>query len=206
MRLVVLGFAGAAAVSLVEAGRLLIAPAQAVVQAATGLVFTQLAAQQRGARTTVTAQQTQRLLVAMTVLTGLAAVAFAPALGRLLSSDAIPVGRPVVAAWVGYTVVLALSTMVNVRLLVQKRSRVVFLARLADSALGLLLVVGACAVDELELVPMALAVSLAGSTLYLRRLVSPPGAPGSGPGAGHVPQQAVSPAASGAAAPVEVPS
>ncbi|MDQ1632537.1 MAG: hypothetical protein QOC80_2509 [Frankiaceae bacterium] len=172
MRLAVLGFAGAAAVSLVEAGRLLIAPAQAVVQAATGLVFTQLAAQQRGARPTLTAQQTQRALVAMTVLTGVVAVAFAPALGRLLASDAIPVGRAIVAAWVGYTVVLALSTMVNVRLLVRKQSRVVFLARLADSAVGLLLVVVACAAHAFELVPVALAVSLAGSTIYLRRLVS----------------------------------
>ena len=197
MRLVVLGFAGAAAVGLVEAGRLLIAPAQAVVQAAGGLVFTQLAAQRRGARPAISAEQTQRALVGLTVLSGMAAVAFAPALGRVLSSDAIPVGRTVVTAWVVYTVVLALSTMVNVRLLVQKRSRVVFLARLADSAAGLLLVVLACAVDALDLVPVALAVSLAASTLYLRRLV---GRPSASP-AGQIPHQTAGPATAPTPAP-----
>ncbi|MBX6390235.1 MAG: O-antigen ligase family protein, partial [Frankia sp.] len=162
-------FAGRAVLGQAEAARLLIAPAQTVVNAAGNVL---LPAYSSGAA--VTRRRVLRpslLLAGATGLVGAVAVAGAGPAGRLLVGEEIAVPRAAVLAWVLYTATFALGLPAATALVARRQSGAVFAARLADGVVGVGLLVALLAAGQAHTTPAALAVARAGSSLWLYRLV-----------------------------------
>ncbi|MGF7237755.1 MAG: O-antigen ligase family protein [Frankia sp.] len=187
-RMLIGGFAGRATLGRIEAGRLLLAPAQTMVGAA-GNVLLPMYVPERPARDGVgpdggrmvgagpgrtgrgvTVRRASALLLWGTLAIGVVAVVFAGPLSRFVVGPHIDVPRTAVFGWAAYTCALALGLPALTALVARRRSRTVFLVRLADAGIGLavlLLVLGARAPS---VAPMALAVSATGGAVWLQVL------------------------------------
>ncbi|OHV39874.1 MULTISPECIES: O-antigen ligase family protein [Pseudofrankia] len=164
--------AGRATLGRVEAARLLLAPAQLVVNAA-GNVLLPLYAAGAG-RAGQRVRRASALLIGTTVLVGAVAVAGSGPLSRLVVGPEITVPSVAVLAWALYTCTQALGLPASTALVARRRSRTVFVARFLDALVGLALLLGLLAADHPALAPAALAAARAGSALWLQRLAGRP--------------------------------
>ncbi len=139
VRLLVAATGGLAAVGLLEAGRLILAPVQTVVNGAGGVLLSGGAAARRAGR--APSGWTRRaavLLVGASVLGGLVGAVFAGPVGNLLIDRPAPVG--LVLGWAGFLAVAAATLPYATEITVHERSRTVFGIRLADSLTAVALV------------------------------------------------------------------
>lgn len=168
VRLLVAATGGLAGVGLLEAGRLILAPVQTVVNSAGSVLLAGGAAARRQGRGA--SEWTGRaavLLVAGALAGGAVGAVFADPLGRLVIGRPAPVG--LVVGWAVFLAVAAATLPYATEVTVQERSRTVFAIRLADSltAIGLVVVLGLAGL-AVAWVPWAMAVSGAGWFLALR--------------------------------------
>lgn len=136
-RLLVANLVSLAAVGLLEAARLVVAPLQVVINGASSFLLGRFAACEHGGRhgrRDVTLYATW-LLVAGTVFGGVLLTLLADVLGRLLIGHTTT--QALVFAWVVYLAVWAAALPSVTEAVSRRMSREVFLIRLVDSVLGL---------------------------------------------------------------------
>lgn len=139
VRLLVAATGGLAAVGLLEAGRLILAPVQTVVNSAGGVLLSGGAAARRAGRaTSVWTGRAAVLLVGASVAGGVVGAVFAGPVGNLVIDRPAPVG--LVLGWAGFLAVAAATLPFATEITVYERSRTVFAIRFADSLSGVVLV------------------------------------------------------------------
>lgn len=135
-RVLVANLVSFTAVGMLEAGRLLIAPLQVVVNGAGGFLLAGFAAEERKGRADHgLARRAAILLTGATVLGGLVLTVFAHPLGTLLTGQ--PVDPVLLLGWVAYLAVWAAGLPYVTEVVARKLARTVFTVRLADSVVGL---------------------------------------------------------------------
>ncbi|CAM02462.1 hypothetical protein [Saccharopolyspora erythraea] len=135
-RVLVSGVVSLAAVGLLEAGRLVVAPLQVVINGAGSFLLAGFAARERGGGgTRLSADRAALLLAAATAVGGTLPAVFARPLGELLIGQ--PVEPLLVLGWVAYLTVWAAGLPYVTEAVARRMSRRVFTIRLADSAAGL---------------------------------------------------------------------
>ncbi len=170
-RLLVANLVSLTAVGLLEAGRLVIAPLQVVVNGAGSFLLAGFAAGERngGRDAGKTAGRAAWLLAGVTLVGGAGLALFAGPLGSLLAGQ--QVDRLLVLGWVIYLGVWAAGLPYVTEVTARKLSRSVFWVRLADSAAGLVLVLAALlAGAPVTAVPWLMAAGGLYSVLRLRAL------------------------------------
>ena len=170
-RVILLQLVSLSAVGAVEAGRLVVAPIQTVINGAGGFLLSTSAEAGHGLPQSQRriAQQATLLLVAVTVLAGCAAALLAHPLGRLVAGRPVP---PVlVLGWTLYLATWAASLPFVTELVVRKLTRPVFVIRLADSLLGIAaLAVGLTTGASHNLSPWLLSTGGVVSVVWTRQL------------------------------------
>lgn len=160
-----------AAVGALEAGRLVVAPLQVVVNGVGGFLLAGFAARER-ARPGSAGASADRAAVALTaviMLSGGVAASVAGPLGSLMTGA--PVGVALVLAWSAYLATWAGGLPYVSECVARRQTREVFLIRVGDSVLGLALVaVALLAGGPLVLVPLVMALGGVYSVLRLRTL------------------------------------
>ncbi|QUH06161.1 hypothetical protein HUO13_23010 [Saccharopolyspora erythraea] len=135
-RVLVSGVVSLAAVGVLEAGRLVVAPLQVVINGAGSFLLANFAARQRGGGgTRLSADRAALLLAGATAVGGTLPAVFAGPLGELLIGQ--PVDPLLVLGWVAYLTVWAAGLPYVTEAVARRMSRQVFTIRLADSAAGL---------------------------------------------------------------------
>lgn len=135
-RVLVANLVSFTAVGMLEAGRLLIAPLQVVVNGAGGFLLAGFAAGERKGRADHgLARRAAVLLTGATVLGGLVLTVFAHPLGTLLTGQ--PVDPVLLLGWVAYLAVWAVGLPYVTEVVARKLARTVFAVRLVDSVVGL---------------------------------------------------------------------
>ncbi|WP_232376143.1 MATE family efflux transporter [Amycolatopsis aidingensis] len=170
-RVLVANLLSVTAVGVLEAGRLVVAPLQVVINGAGSFLLSGFAAGARagGVDGGKVAARAAIVLTGVTVAGGLATAAFAGPLGGLLTG--IAVSPWLVLGWVAYLAVWAAGLPYVTEVVSRKRSRAVFLTRLVDSVLGLVLAGAAVALGaSLAAVPWLMAAGGLYSVLRLRAL------------------------------------
>jgi O-antigen/teichoic acid export membrane protein len=153
-RLLVANLVSLAAVGVLEAGRLVIAPLQVIINGAGSFLLAGFAAgEKRGdGSTSRLATRAAYLLTAVTVFGGGAMALFAGPLGKLMTKA--PVDPWLLLGWVAYLGVWAASLPYVTEVVARKLSRAVFVTRLVDSVAGLALAGAALLAGlSLDLVP-----------------------------------------------------
>lgn len=170
VRVSVAAAGGLGAVGLLEAGRLILAPVQTVVNSAGSLLLAGGAAARRAGRT-ASAWTTRAavLLAAGAVAGGAVGAGFADPLGRLLIGHPAPAA--LVVGWAAFLAVAAAGLPYATEVTVHERSRTVFGIRLAESftaiaLVGLVAGLGA----PVAFVPWSMALVGAGWFLVLLRV------------------------------------
>jgi O-antigen/teichoic acid export membrane protein len=181
-RLLVLHLVSAAAVGRLELARLLMAPAQTVINGAGAFLlptFTRTERERPGTRAGRRRQDRRAdravlALAAATVLSGLIVLGVLGPLGRLISGGRFDVSPIAVLGWTVYLSTWAATLPYVSETVARRLSREVFRARLVDSVVGVALTVAVLAVDHdlVALVPWALAVGGTIGALKLRRLAA----------------------------------
>lgn len=180
VRLLVLGFAGVVAVGLLEAARTYTSPLLLVVGGLSSFLFVRFADRVRdGGRGTLReADRVVLWLVGITV--GMSAVALALAAWAGPLAFGVPLHGVAVVAWLVYGVSVAMVTPYGALSAVGGRQKAVFLVRLADTLLSVVvtLIILAAGV-EASVVPFGLAFTSALGGWALRWIAAHPHAPGS---------------------------
>lgn len=170
-RVLVTNVLSLAAVGALEAGRLVVAPLQVIINGAGSFLLSGFASSERdGAGTSGALTRRAVLLLVVTTAVGGGGLALgAGVLGELMTGA--PVRSALVLGWAAYLVVWAAGLPYVTEVVARRRSRAVFLVRLVDSLLGLGLVAIALAFDAgIVFVPWLLAVGGLYSVWRLRRL------------------------------------
>jgi O-antigen/teichoic acid export membrane protein len=170
-RLLVANLVSLAAVGLLEAGRLVVAPLQVIINGAGSFLLAGFAAGERSGdgSTRTLANRAALLLVGVTVFGGALMALFARPLGELMTGTEV---EPLLLlGWVAYLGVWAAGLPYVTEVVARKLSRAVFVTRLIDSLVGLALV-GAALLAGLSLstVPWLMAVGGLYSFWRLRAL------------------------------------
>jgi O-antigen/teichoic acid export membrane protein len=170
VRLLVAATGGLAAVGLLEAGRLILAPVQTVVNSAGSVLLSGGAAARRAGRSA--SRWTTRasvLLVGAAVAGGVLGAVFAGPVGNAVIGRPAPVG--LVLGWAGFLAVAAATLPYATEVTVHERSRTVFGIRLADSlsAVVLVAVIGALGLG-VAWVPWSMAAAGAAWFVVLHRV------------------------------------
>ncbi|MGW5641663.1 hypothetical protein ACWEV3_20205 [Saccharopolyspora sp. NPDC003752] len=160
-----------AAVGMLEAGRLVVAPLQVVINGAGSFLLSNFVAKMR--RDAVAAQRLVHratwLLITGTGVGGVALTLLANPLGILLTGQAVD--PLLVLGWVAYLMIWAAGLPHVTELVARQMSRHVFLVRLADSALGLVLVaIATVRSGSVIAVPWLMACAGIYSAWHVRRL------------------------------------
>jgi O-antigen/teichoic acid export membrane protein len=137
-RTLVANLASLTAVGVLEAGRLVVAPLQVVINGAGSFLLSSFAANERAGGSRDFAKSAVLLLTGGTVLCGLPLAVFAHPLGTLMTGE--PVDPMLVLGWTAYLAVWAAGLPYVTEVVARKLSRAVFVVRLVDSAIGLALV------------------------------------------------------------------
>lgn len=146
-RLLVLHLASAAALGRLETARLLMAPAQTVINGAGAFLLPAFARAERERPTSRVARRLSRrradraamLLVAVTLVTGLVVLALLDPLTELVTGGQYEVSAVAVLGWTVFLATSAASLPYVSETVARRLSREVFKARLVDSALGVCL-------------------------------------------------------------------
>ncbi len=127
------------AAGVLEAGRLVVAPLQVIINGAGSFLLAGFAAGERGtaARNNRMARYAVWLLLATVVICGCALALLAGPAGRIMTGR--PVDPLLVFGWTAYLAVWAVGLPYISEVVARKHSRAVFVARLVDSVLGLVL-------------------------------------------------------------------
>jgi O-antigen/teichoic acid export membrane protein len=125
------------AAGVLEAGRLVVAPLQVVINGAGSFLLAGFAAGERGtaARNNRMARYAVWLLLATVIGCGSVLAVFAGPAGRIMTGH--PVAPLLVFGWTAYLAVWAVGLPYISEVVARKHSRAVFVARLIDSVLGL---------------------------------------------------------------------
>lgn len=169
VRVVVLAAAGAAAVGMLEAARTYTSPLLLVVGGLSSFLFVRFADHRREGRSGSLreADRVVLVLVGATVLMSAVALGAGPWLGPLAFGVAFD--PTMLVAWLVYGLSVAVVTPYGALSAVAGRQRVVFLVRLSDTLLGLVLTVVIVLVGgSPALIPFALAVASALGGVALR--------------------------------------
>jgi len=170
VRLLVAATGGLAAVGLLEAGRLILAPVQTVVNSAGSVLLSGGAAARRaGRRASRWTTRASVLLVGAAVAGGVLGAVFAGPVGNAVIGRPAPVG--LVLGWAGFLAVAAATLPYATEVTVHERSRTVFGIRLADSlsAVVLVAVIGALGLG-VAWVPWSMAAAGAAWFVVLHRV------------------------------------
>jgi O-antigen/teichoic acid export membrane protein len=169
-RLLVANLVSLAAVGVLEAGRLVVAPLQVVINGAGSFLLAGFAAAERaGTGARGLAERAAMLLLLTTAGGGALIAVFARPLGGLMIGS--PVDPLLVLGWAAYLGVWAAGLPYVTEVVARKRSRDVFVTRLVDSAAGLALAGTALVAGfPLTAVPWLMAVGGLYSALRLRSL------------------------------------
>jgi O-antigen/teichoic acid export membrane protein len=177
-RLLVANLVSLAAVGLLEAGRLVVAPLQVIINGAGSFLLAGFAAGERGGGSTrPLADRAASLLVAVTVVGGAVMALFASPLGKLMTSAEV---EPLLLlGWVAYLGVWAAGLPYVTEVVARRLSRAVFVTRLVDSVAGLgLVAVALWAGMPLRTVPWLMALGGMYSFWRLRVLAARTRTPG----------------------------
>lgn len=139
VRVLVGAFGSLAAVGLLEAGRLIVAPLQVVINGAGSYLLPGYAAAERAPARRRRTSRTAALLAGGTLAVGAVCAAFAGPLGRLITGVEVP--ALLVLGWSAYLAVWAAGLPYVAEVVARKLSRPAFTIRLVDSLAGLALVV-----------------------------------------------------------------
>jgi O-antigen/teichoic acid export membrane protein len=172
-RLLVANLVSLAAVGLLEAGRLVVAPLQVIINGAGSFLLAGFAAAERsaGGSTKTLANSAARTLAGVTVAGGALMALFARPLGRLMTGT--EVDQLLLLGWVAYLGVWAAGLPYVTEVVVRRLSRSVFVTRLIDSVAGLVLVAAALSAGlSLTWVPWLMALGGFYSFWRLRALAS----------------------------------
>jgi O-antigen/teichoic acid export membrane protein len=173
VRVLVANLMSFAALGLLEAARLVLAPAQTVINSAGNFLLPSFAAAERrdtgiGRRL---AERAVRVLVVVTVLVGLLAAALRGPLGALLTGGGFALSAVCIVGWAAYLATWAATLPFVAELVARRRSREVFVARLVDSAVGLALAAGALILGAgYAVIPWLLSVGGVVAAWWVRRL------------------------------------
>lgn len=169
-RILLLQLVSLSAVGAIEAGRLVVAPMQMVLNGAAAFLISTGAAEARRDRAGY--RRNGRVaagLVALTLSGGALASAASHPLGELMTGGPVP--HLLVLGWAAYFAMWAASLPFTAELTVRKLSRPVFLARLVETVAGLGLVAAVLSAGgSSELIPWLLAASAFANTWWIRRL------------------------------------
>ena len=169
-RVLILQLGSLAAVGVVEAGRLVVAPIQTVLNGASSFLLSTGAegARSKGRNHRLN-QQASLVLVTMTLVGGGLAALLSHPLGRLMAGR--PVSALLILGWTGYMAMWAASLPFTAELTVRKLSWPVFLARSVENVAGLA-ILGAVLLGgaSSSLAPWILSAPALINTWYLRRL------------------------------------
>lgn len=160
-----------AAVGLLEAGRLVVAPLQVVINGAGSFLLGGFAEGERSGDRTAQRHGHYAVwaLVATTLVGGGVLSLFAVPLGRLLTGQ--DVSPLLVFGWVVYLAVWAAGLPYVTEVVARRMSREVFLVRVVDSVVGLVLVAGALLIGGgLSAVPWLMSIGGGYSVWRMRRL------------------------------------
>ena len=170
-RVLVSLFLSLAAVGALEAGRLVVAPLQVVINGAGGFLLSDFVAKERHspARAYGQARRAARLLLLGTGIGGVALALLSEPLGQLLTGG--EVDPLLVLGWVVYLMSWAAGLPYVTEAVARRKAREVFLIRLVDSVLGLALVAAVVVWwDGVAVVPWLMACGGAYSAWRVRRL------------------------------------
>jgi O-antigen/teichoic acid export membrane protein len=194
VRVLVANLTSLAVVGLLEAARLVLAPAQTVINGAGNFLLPSFAVAERWGTGIGRhlAERAVRVLVVVTVLVGLLAAAFRAPLGNLLTGGGIPLSAACIVGWAAYLATWAATLPFVAELVARRRSRDVFVARLVDSVVGLTLAAGALILGaSYAVIPWLLSVGGVVAAWWVRRLAlqtrGPAAASSPGPRAGGQP-------------------
>ncbi|MBE7188963.1 hypothetical protein [Jatrophihabitans endophyticus] len=158
-RIALLQLVSLAAVGGVEAGRLVMAPVQTVINGAGGLLLSTSAQTERGAMTARErlAEWSTGILVAVTVLTGLVAGVLAHPVGVIMTGHPVP--PLLIFGWTVYLTTWAAVLPCVTELVARKLTRTVFNIRVADTVIGLAaLLVGLACGSSADWTPWLLSI------------------------------------------------
>lgn len=175
VRLAIGGFAGLAAVGLLEAARVYVAPALLIVGGLTSYLFVRYAKDRTLPYRAVLrrADRTVLALVAATIVLGSAALAVLPWLGPLLF--AVTPEFWAVVGWLAFTVAVAATTPYGTLAAVHGGQRRVFAIRLTDTVVSIAAVAALLATGQPPLwAPLVLAVGALLGGLTIRVLILAP--------------------------------
>ncbi|MFE6995694.1 lipopolysaccharide biosynthesis protein [Microbacterium sp. NPDC057659] len=160
VRMLVQAFAGIAAVGLLEAARTYVSPLTLVVGSFSSLLFVRFAerAKAGGRGSLREADRVVLLLLLLSVVLGGVALVLAPVVGPLVFD--IHLDQVSVISWVAYGMSIAMVTPYGALSAVSGRQMVVFLIRLGDTVLGIVLTALALALGApFEVAPFLLAIA-----------------------------------------------
>jgi O-antigen/teichoic acid export membrane protein len=167
-RLLVAAFGSLAAVGALEGARLLLAPAQTVVNGAGSFLLPTFAA---GTSVKKLAGRAVWILVCVVVLVGVVAAVLAEPLGWLVTGGRFSLPWLAIIGWAIYLATWAATLPYVSELVAQKRSREVFVVRVVDSALGAVLALLVLALGfGFEWVPWVMSVGGLVAALWLWRI------------------------------------
>ncbi len=170
-RVTVLQLASITAVGAVEAGRLVVAPIQTVINGAGSFLLPSAAERERNLHddSRRLAERAVVVLVGLTVVGGCLAALLSNPLGRLMTGR--PVSAMLVVGWTLYLTTWSMALPFIAELTARRKTRQVFYIRFADSALGILAVaIGLKAGLSPNLVPALLSTSGVITIVLVRRL------------------------------------
>ncbi|HEV7977710.1 hypothetical protein [Amycolatopsis sp.] len=170
-RLLVANLVSLAAVGLLEAGRLVVAPLQVIINGAGSFLLAGFAAGERSGdgSTKTLANRAALMLVGVTVVGGALMALFARPLGKLMTGTEVE--PMLLLGWVAYLGVWAAGLPYVTEVVARKLSRAVFVTRLIDSVAGLALVAAALSAGlSLTWVPWLMALGGLYSFWRLRAL------------------------------------
>lgn len=174
VRVAVASFASRAVLGAIEAARLLLAPATSFVSGVGSYLLSHYSPNTGEGPPVVrpkTVYKAMGVLVAIVLIIGAVALALLEPLTSMLTSGRYPIDAVVVVGWICYAVAFAAGVPPSLVLVARRASRQVFLVRIADSAVGLSLVVTVLLFDTVRLVPYALAAGgLLGAALLSTRV------------------------------------
>jgi O-antigen/teichoic acid export membrane protein len=199
-RLLVAAAYGTAALSSMQVGWLLLAPGMVLVNGA-GMFLLPFLREREASPGRLQLADLRRpiaLLAAAAGVWAIVAIALSPALQRLLASASGPrfhFSRWVVVGWAAYVLAVSVALPVATALVAVKRPRAVLQAQLAETLVGLGLVVAICAFAPYWAVPYGLALGVAARACVTLRTASRVLGPGTSRSSGVEPHPADAPQA-----------
>ncbi len=174
MRVIVVAGVGRAAYGELESARLFVAPAMLAVNGASSYLFARFARHKDTATPTLLRQSDigVTVLMAVSLLLGVAAALLVPSLGAAMVGDAAELDRWSVFGWSVYAAATAAATPYGVLAAVRGRQGATLVARVGDSVLSLVGVGLAMAIGWSEVsVPFVLGVFAFLGGIAIRQLL-----------------------------------